>query len=71
MAVIVVVPWFTAVASPSVNAVQGEAEPAVQTVAICVLLEIQMAWLVRFSVAPDEVVPSAMNWLVSPGAATD
>ena len=26
---------------------------------------------VTFSVAPDEVVPIAMNWVVSPGAATD
>jgi hypothetical protein len=33
-------------------------------VAICVLLELQATWLVRFTVAPDEVVPMAMNWLV-------
>jgi hypothetical protein len=34
-------------------------------------LELQAAWLVRFTVVPDEVVPIARNWLVSGGAATD
>jgi hypothetical protein len=53
MAVIVVVPWPTAVASP----------PTL-IVATCALLEFHATWLVRFSVAPDEVVPIAMNWLV-------
>ena len=39
-------------------------------VAICVLLELQATWLLRFTVAPDEVVPMARNWLVLPGDAT-
>jgi len=60
MAEMVTVPWLTAVASPP------EA-----MVAICVLLEPQMAWLVRSSVAPEDVVPMARNWEVSPGEATD
>jgi hypothetical protein len=37
---------------------------AAPIVAICVLLELQITLLVRFAVAPDEVVPMAMNWLV-------
>ncbi len=53
MAVMVVVPLLSPVASP----------PAL-IVAICVLLELQATWLVRFSVAPEDVVPIAMNWLV-------
>jgi hypothetical protein len=60
MAVIVVVPLPTPVARP----------PAL-IVAICVLLELQATCPVKFSVAPDEAVPMAMNWLVSPGDATD
>ena len=53
MAVMVVVPWPTPVASP-----------LELIVATCTLLELQATWPVRFSVAPDEVVPIAMNWLV-------
>ena len=53
MAVMVVVPWLRPVARP------------VELIfAICVLLELQTAWAVTSSVAPDEVVPMAMNWLV-------
>jgi hypothetical protein len=37
---------------------------AAPIVAIGVLLEFQATWFVRFTVAPDEVVPMAMNWLV-------
>ncbi len=54
MAVMVSVPWPTAVARPVVA----------PTVAICVLLELQATWLLRLTVAPDEVDPMAMNWLV-------
>jgi hypothetical protein len=50
MAVMVVEPWPTAVASP----------PAA-IVATCALLELQATWLVMFSVAPDVVVPIARN----------
>jgi hypothetical protein len=39
-------------------------------VAIAVLLELHATWLVRFTVAPDEVEPMARNWLVWVGAAT-
>jgi hypothetical protein len=39
-------------------------------VATWTLLELQETWLLRFSVAPDEVVPVATNWVVSPGEAT-
>jgi len=60
MAVIVALPLPTAVASPVV----------VPIVAICVLLELQATWLVRFTVAPDEVVPMARNWVVCVGDAT-
>jgi hypothetical protein len=60
MAVMVVVPLLTAVASP----------PA-EMVATWVLLELQATVLVRSSVAPDVVVPMAMNWVVCAGEATD
>jgi hypothetical protein len=60
MAVIVVLPLAIPVASPV----------AAPIVAICVLLELQATWLVRFTVAPEEVVPMAMNWVVSVGDAT-
>ena len=60
MAVMVEAPWLTPVASPEVL-----------MVAICVLLELQVTLLLKSSVAPEEVVPIAMNWLVSPGEATD
>jgi hypothetical protein len=60
MAVIVVVPWPTPVASP-----------VALIVAIGVLLELQITWPVKSSVAPVDVVPIAMNWLVSPGEPTD
>jgi hypothetical protein len=60
MAVMVVVPWLTPVASP----------PTL-IVATCALLELQVTEPVRFSVAPEEVVPIAMNWPVWPGDATD
>jgi hypothetical protein len=40
------------------------ASPVGLMVAICVLLELQMTWLDTFSVAPDVVDPTAMNWLV-------
>jgi len=56
----VAVPWPTAVASPV----------AAPMVAICTLLELHATWLVRFTVAPDEVVPTARNWLVCVGEAT-
>jgi hypothetical protein len=52
-AVIVSVPFDTAVASP-----------ACVIVAICGLLELHATWLVRFTVAPDVVVPIAMNCVV-------
>ena len=42
MAVMAAVPWPTAVTSPSVCGVQGGGEPAVQTVATAVLLEVQV-----------------------------
>ena len=60
MAVTVVVPLLTAVASP----------PAVM-VATWVLLELQVTVLVKSSVAPEVVVPMAINWLVCAGEATD
>jgi hypothetical protein len=53
MAVMVVVPWLTPVASP----------PAV-IVATCAVLELQITEPVKSSVAPADVVPIAMNWLV-------
>jgi hypothetical protein len=40
-------------------------------VAICTLLDVHATAFVRFTVAPDEVVPIAMNWPVFPGDATD
>jgi hypothetical protein len=58
---IVTVPWVTAVASPVLAPI----------VAICVLLEDQDTWLVRFTVAFVDVVPIAMNCVVSPGRDTD
>ena len=58
---IVTMPWVNAVAKPVFAPI----------VAICVLLEDQETWLVRFSVAPVDVVPIAMNWVVSLGTATD
>jgi hypothetical protein len=54
MAVMVVLPLPTPVASPVVAPM----------VAIWGLLEVQATWLLRFTVAPDEVVPMARNWLV-------
>jgi hypothetical protein len=60
MAVIVAVPGPTAVASPEAL-----------MVATWTLLELQVTWLLTFSDAPDEVFPVAMNWVVSPSAATD
>jgi hypothetical protein len=57
----VTVPWVSAVASP-------EEAPIV---AICVLLVDHATWLVRFTVAPVDVVPMARNWVVSLGTATD
>jgi hypothetical protein len=67
IAVIVTAPWLTAVASPgTVPTFSG-----LPTDAICTLLELQVDVPVRLTVAPDEFVPMAMNWLVSPGAATD
>jgi hypothetical protein len=39
-------------------------------VAICWLLELQETWFVMSSVAPVEVVPIAINWLVWPGVST-
>jgi hypothetical protein len=56
----VVVPWLTAVANP----------PAV-IVPTCELLELQVTVPVKSSVAPEVVVPMAMNWLVCVGDATD
>jgi hypothetical protein len=38
--------------------------------AICALLELQATWLVRLTVAPEEVVPMAMYWPVSLGELT-
>ena len=60
MAVMVVLPLPTPVAKPVVALM----------VAICGLLELQATWLLRFTVAPDEVVPMAMNWVVWVGDAT-
>jgi hypothetical protein len=57
----VTVPWVSAVANP--------VDPPI--VAICVLLVDQATWLVRFTVAPVDVVPIAMNCVVSLGTATD
>ena len=54
-------PWVSAVASP--------VDPPI--VAICVALVDQATWLVRFTVAPVDVVPIARNWVVSLGTATD
>jgi hypothetical protein len=54
MAVIVEVPLPTAVAIPVMAPI----------VPICVLLELQATWFVRFTVAPDDVDPMARNWLV-------
>jgi hypothetical protein len=65
-AVTVTDPWLTAVANPGTVPVFS----GLPTVAICTLLELQVDWLERSRVAPDEVVPMAMNWLVSGGAAT-
>jgi hypothetical protein len=56
----VAVPWPTAVATPV----------AAPMVAIAVLLELHATWLVRFTVAPDEVDPTARNWAVCVGAGT-
>jgi hypothetical protein len=39
-------------------------------VAIPMLLEVHATWLVRFTVAPDDVVPMARNCAVCPGAVT-
>jgi hypothetical protein len=65
-AVIVTVPWPIAVACPgTVPTFSG-----LPIVAIVVLLELQVDWPVRLTVAPDAVVPMAMNWLVFPGEAT-
>jgi hypothetical protein len=66
-AVIVTVPLPTAVASPGTV----PAIAALPIVAICVLLDVHVDKLVRSSVAPVESVPMTMNWLVSPGIATD
>ena len=60
MAVMVVVPLLSPVASP----------PGL-IVATWALLESQVAVAVRFCVDPDTVVPTAINWLVWPGDATD
>ena len=57
----VVEPWPTAVARPVVAPM----------VAMAVLLELQATRLLTLTVAPDVVVPMAMNWLVWPGAETD
>jgi hypothetical protein len=43
----------------------------VLSVAMDGLLEVQVTWPVKFSVAPDAVVPIAMNCPVCPGDATD
>ena len=40
------------------------------TVAIDALLELHATLLLRFTVAPEDVVPIARNWLVSPAEAT-
>jgi len=53
-AVIVVLPALTAVAIPLVAPM----------VATAVLLELQVTALVRYSVAPEDVVPIAINWVV-------
>ena len=59
-AVMVVVPWLTAVA-----------RPPVVMVAIWMLEELHVTLLVMSTVAPEEVVPMAMNWAVCPWEATD
>src|SRR5258708_7905203 len=59
-AVIVTVPFVTAVASPF----------AAPIVAIDGLLELQATWAVRLTVAPDEVVPIARNCVVCPAEET-
>ena len=43
--------------------------PTVQMVAICALLDLQVAALVKSTVPPDEVVPIAMNCAVCGGEA--
>jgi hypothetical protein len=65
-AVMVAVPGLTAVANPV-------EEPMLAIPELPELLELQRIKgdEVTFSVAPDEVVPMAMNWVVSPAAATD
>jgi hypothetical protein len=60
IAVMVELPWPTPVA-----------RPPVEMVATWTLLELQVTWLVRSSVVPEERVPIAMNWLVWPGEASD
>lgn len=60
MAVMVAVPLPTPVASPVLALM----------VAICEVLEVHATWLVRFTVAPEEVVPMARNWVVCVGDAT-
>ena len=57
---IVTVPCASAVAKPV-------EEPMV---AICGLLDVHATWLVKFSVAPEDVVPIAMNCVVRPGLET-
>jgi len=66
-AVIVTTPLLTAVASPGTVPVVA----AVPMLAICALLDVHATKPVRSSVLPAESVPMQMNWLVSPGTATD
>ena len=47
--------------------IDGEIRPRLSVA----LLEVQLTWLLRFTVAPDDVVPIARNWLVWVGVATD
>ena len=54
---------------PCVSAVASPVEAPI--VAICVLLEDHETWLVRFTVALVDVVPIAINCVVSPGSDTD
>src|SRR5580692_56716 len=54
---------------PCVSAVASPVDPPI--VAICVLLVDHATWLVRFTVAPVDVVPIARNCVVSLGTATD
>jgi hypothetical protein len=54
---------------PCVSAVASPVDPPI--VAICVLLVDQATWLVRFTVAPVDVVPIAINCVVWLGTATD